>query len=47
MSALAYLQPGGKTNGVISLVPAIQKRIAAQINVPQENAGCSRVRIVA
>jgi hypothetical protein len=37
----------GKTIGVISHVPAMQERIAAQINVTKESGGCSRVRIVA
>ncbi len=47
MSALENLQAGGKTIGVISHVPAMQERIAAQINVTKETGGCSRVRIVA
>ena len=47
MSALENLQAGGKTIGVISHVPAMQERIAAQINVTKESGGCSRVRIVA
>ncbi len=46
MSALENLQAGGKTIGVISHVPAIQERIAAQINVTKETGGCSRVQIV-
>jgi exonuclease SbcC len=46
MSALENLQAGGKTIGVISHVPAMQERIAAQINVTKETGGCSRVRIM-
>jgi len=46
MSALENLQAGGKTIGVISHVPAMQERIAAQINVTKETGGCSRVRIL-
>ena len=45
MSALENLQVGGKTIGVIPHVPAMQERIPAQINVPKETDGCSRVRI--
>ena len=47
MSALENLQAGGKTIGVISHVPAMQERIAAQINVTKESGGCSRVRMIA
>ena len=47
MSALENLQAGGKTIGVISHVPAMKERIAAQINVTKESGGCSRVRMIA
>ena len=47
MSALENLQAGGKTIGVISHVPAMQERIAAQIKVTKESGGCSTIAILA
>lgn len=45
MSALENLQAGGKIIGVISHVPAMQERIAVQINVSKESGGCSRITL--
>lgn len=47
MAALENLQAAGKTIGVISHVPAMQERIAAQIRIAKASGGCSTVAVSA